>query len=88
MKYKFKVYAYPYVEGTEEYHFEITTEADEKEDARELIAALLSESWETAIERDLTNREEEAASLINRAIEIMTPEQVGQWEGVRAWIEK
>ncbi len=29
-----------------------------------------------------------ARMLINRAVEIMTPDQVGQWEGVRAWIEQ
>ena len=29
-----------------------------------------------------------AEKLIARAVEIMTPEQVGRWEGVRAWQEE
>ncbi len=33
------------------------------------------------------DRIEEARRLIARAIEIMTPDQVVQWEGVRAWQE-
>lgn len=31
---------------------------------------------------------EAARVLINRAVAIMTPDQVGQWEGVRAWLEQ
>lgn len=30
----------------------------------------------------------EAERLIARAVELMTPDQVGQWEGVRAWQER
>jgi len=29
----------------------------------------------------------EAERLINRAVDLMTEDQVGQWEGVRAWLE-
>jgi hypothetical protein len=31
---------------------------------------------------------EEARALILQAVEIMTPEQVGQWAGVRTWLEE
>jgi outer membrane protein TolC len=31
---------------------------------------------------------EEARALILQAVELMTPEQVGQWGGVRTWLEK
>jgi hypothetical protein len=36
------------------------------------------------LEADLND----ARALINQAIEIMTPDQVGQWKGVRAWLEQ
>jgi hypothetical protein len=29
-----------------------------------------------------------ARIIINRAVEIMTPDQIGQWESVRAWLEQ
>ena len=50
MKHTFKISAYPYSEGTEEYHFEITTEANEREDAKELVEALLDEGTQWEIE--------------------------------------
>ena len=49
MKYTFKISAYPYPEGGEEYHFEISTETDKKEDAKELVEALLEGNWEVEI---------------------------------------
>lgn len=36
---------------------------------------------------EMRNRLKDATVLIERAVEIMTPEQVSQWEGVRAWQE-
>ncbi len=35
----------------------------------------------------LEQRIAKAEELIKAAIEIMTPDQVGQWRGVRAWQE-
>jgi len=32
-------------------------------------------------------RDEHAFELINKAIELMDSEQVGQWSGVRLWLE-
>jgi hypothetical protein len=29
-----------------------------------------------------------ARALINRAVDLMTPDQIGKWEGVRAWLEQ
>ena len=37
-----------------------------------------------ALEADLAD----ARAIINRGVELMTPDQVGQWEGVRAWLEQ
>ncbi len=31
---------------------------------------------------------ENARTIIERGVEIMTPRQVGQWEGVRSWLEQ
>ena len=28
-----------------------------------------------------------ARTIIERGVELMTPDQVGQWEGVRSWLE-
>lgn len=33
-------------------------------------------------------RIEEAERLINAAVGYMSPEQVGRWQGVRAWLEE
>ena len=41
---------------------------------------------EYEIERQ-AKRIEEAERLIQHAVQIMTPEQVGQWRGVRTWQE-
>ena len=49
MKHTFKISAYPYSEGTEEYHFEITTEAEEMSVAKGLVEALLEGTWEIEI---------------------------------------
>lgn len=39
--------------------------------------------------RSLMNEQyiREARSLINRAVELMTPDQLGRWSGVRTWLE-
>lgn len=42
---------------------------------------------ETENEKWQRQRIAEAARLIAAAVQIMTPEQVGQWAGVRAWQE-
>ena len=36
---------------------------------------------------ELRLREAWAVALIQHAVELMTPDQVGQWEGVRAFLE-
>lgn len=41
----------------------------------------------TAEMERLRTRLAEATALINAAVELMTKEQVGQWPGVRAWLE-
>lgn len=51
--------------------------ASERYSVLELVAALRAEQVRNA----------EATALINAAVELMTKEQVGQWEGVRAWLE-
>jgi len=41
----------------------------------------------TAEMERLCERLAEARALINAAVELMTTDQVGQWTGVRAWLE-
>ena len=42
---------------------------------------------EVEIRNEIGRRLSEAEKLIIRGVEIMTPEQLGKWEGVRAWLE-
>jgi anthranilate phosphoribosyltransferase len=44
----------------------------------ELFAAELGE---------MRTRNEQAAELIAHAVELMTPDQIGKWAGVRMWLE-
>jgi hypothetical protein len=49
----------------------------------------MSEQLDKAIEQiqQLEQRIETAEQLINRAVDLMTLDQLSQWEGVRAWQE-
>lgn len=38
-------------------------------------------------EQNEYGRVKEAERLINKAVELMTTEQLSQWDGVRAWLE-
>ena len=48
----------------------------------------LHDCWiEEPNHQNLYARVKEAERLLNRAIELMSTEQVSQWEGVRTWLE-
>jgi hypothetical protein len=60
---------------------EVKRRESERSQLRDLVDALLTRTAAIAA------REAEAAAVIARGVELMTTEQVGKWEGVRAWQE-
>lgn len=51
------------------------------------VAYTSPEGWEAERIRTLEESIAQAHGLILRAVELMDENQVGQWEGVRAWLE-
>ncbi len=52
-KFTFDLSAFPYVEGTDEIHYEISVDAQDKEDAKDLVESLLEGLSENRWEVDL-----------------------------------
>ena len=69
---------------------EVTWCADScfKDDVRYVRDTLIPGDCETRKEKQLRYQVEAARDVINRAVDLMTSEQLGQWTGVRSWLEQ